>query len=199
MKKILKGILLFAIIGCFTGGCFAWDDEVAGTTDITVYYQQYRDFSFKIGAGDDWRMYDFNPAKMSGGGFSVAHNLAEWFAVWTQLSFFGTVDSSQVPDNTVRIINNLQGIRYQTRKYGPLNLYGKAGAGITWYGFNAFGSGTTFSAGYGGGANVWLNNNIGITLDASHIMMMLPNLTDMDNREKVDSGMAYTTGITFRF
>ena len=200
MKKLSKCFLLLAIIGCFAGGCFAadWNDEIVGTTEITGYYQQYRNFSFETGLSD----WDFTPARLSGGGFSVAQNIAEWFAVWTQLSVFGTVNqpSADGYENSVRVIHNLQGIRYQTKQYGPLRFYGKVGAGIAWYGFSSLdASGTTFSAGYGGGVNVWFNKNIGITLDASHSLMALPNLTDLDGREKFDSGMSYTTGLTFRF
>jgi len=215
MKKLSRGVLLLAIIGCFAGGCFAsdWDDEIAGTTEITGYYQQYRNFSFETGypywdfkpPSDDPRI---DPIVLSGGGVTVAQNLAEWFAVWTQLSFFGRA-TQQISnyENSVRVIHNLQGIRYQTKQYGPLRFYGKVGAGIAWYGFSLYDpyygymdmSGTTFSAGYGGGMNVWFNKNIGITLDVSHSLMALPNLTDLDGREKFDSGMSYTTGLTFRF
>ena len=204
MKKLFKGILLLAIIGCFAGVCFA--DEVAGTTEITGYYQQYRDFSFETG----WSDWDFAPTRLAGGGFSVAQNLAEWFAIWTQLSIYGTVNQQSMSgsEKSVRVINNLQGIRYQTREYGPLRLYAKFGAGIAWYGFSLYYpnvgyvnmGGTKFSAGYGGGANIWFHKNIGITLDASHVLNSLPNLTNVDDgREKFDSGMVYTTGLTFRF
>ena len=206
MKKIfnrhfLKGMLSIAIIVGFAGGCFAWDDELAGTTEITLYYQQYRDFSFETGVVP----FDFSPTRLSGGGLSVAQNIAEWFALWTQLSVYGAVDQwtdfggGVHAENKVRILNNLQGVRYQTRQYGPFRFYGKAGAGVSIYNFSIHGSGASFSAAYGGGANIWLNRNIGITLDASHVLMSLPNVTDMDGRERFDSGMTYTTGLTFRF
>ena len=209
MKKLLKGILLLTIIGCFAGGGFA--DEIAGTTEITGYYQQYRDFSYKSGVSG----WDFDPTRLAGGGFSIAQNIADWFAIWTQVSFYGTVDqaSNYGNMNSVRIINNLQGIRYQTKQYGPLQVYGKAGAGVTNYSLYLGGydfGGTKFSAGYGGGAHVWFHKNIGITLDVSHILNSLPNMenyfTDYNgnkmkfpDREKFDSGMVYTTGLTFRF
>ena len=192
------------VIGCFAGGCFAWDDELAGTTEITGYYQQYRDFSFETG----YDLFDFSPTRLSGGGFSVAHNIAEWFALWTQLSFFGSVEQEAYGSNkSVRIINNLEGIRYQTPQYGPFRFYGKVGAGITWYGFDYFGdgsdgiSGTRFSFGYGGGMNIWLNRNIGFTLDVTHIGMNLPNFDfpDAKGRKSWDFGLTYTPGITFRF
>ena len=204
MKKLLKAILLLAMISCFAGGCFALDDEIAGTTEITLYYQQHRNFNFKTGQ-DGW---DFDKTRLSGGGFSIAHNLAYWFAIWTQLSFYGTAtQEGSLYDNmgyeypkSVRIIHNLEGIRYQTRQYGPLQLYGKAGVGIVHFNlFDGAWSETKFSAGYGGGANIWMHKNIGITLDVSHHLMSLPNLTDLDSREKFDSGLAYTTGLTFRF
>ena len=199
-----KVIFLLAIMSCFAGSCFAWDDEITGTTEITGYYQQYRNFSFETGR-DSW---NFDPTRLSGGGFSVSHNFAYWFAIWSQFSFYGTANQEGVLyDNegyaypkSVRIIHNLEGLRYQTRQYGPLQFYGKAGVGFVHYSlFDGALSGTKFSAGYGGGANVWLHKNIGITLDVSHNLLNLPNLTDLDGREKFDSGMTYTTGLTFRF
>ena len=210
MKKLLKGILALATIGCFACGCFA-QDEIAGTTEITGYYQQYRDFSFETGMGEYGINNSFAPTTMAGGGFSVARNLAEWFAVWAQLSFYGTVnqwaDYGMVKvQNSVRIIHNLEGIRYQTKQYGPLRLYGKVGAGVVRYSlYDGLISDTKFSAGYGGGVNVWFSKNIGLTFDASHTLLALPNLEDLyentkfQGREKWDSGMAYTTGLTFRF
>jgi hypothetical protein len=197
MKK-LKGILLLAIIGFFAGSGFAWDDEIAGTTEVTGYYQQYRNFSFKTGYSD----WDFAPTELSGGGFSVARNLADWFALWTQLSFYGTATQGTIGDypKSVRIIHNLEGIRYQTKLYGPFQFYGRVGAGFVWYSlFDGLISGTKFSMGYGGGANVWLHKNIGITLDLSHNLMALPDLTGSSDREKFDSGLTYTAGLTFRF
>ena len=211
MKNLFKGIFIITVIGCFASGGFAadWNDDLAGTTEITGYYQQYRDFSFKTGFSDSGSStYDINPTRLSGGGFSVAHNLAEWFAIWMQLSIYGTVDQ---PAMSVRVINELQGIRYQTKQYGLFRFYGKGGAGFTRYSMAAkflgyeFGS-TKFSAAYGGGVNVWLNKNIGITLDVSHILNAMPNFEDLfyddvklPGRDKFDSGMSYTTGLTFRF
>jgi hypothetical protein len=229
MKKLFKGILSLAIIGCFAYGCFAadWNDEIAGTTEITGYYQQFRNFSFKTGMDEVGIYNDFAPARMVGGGFSVAQNYAEWFAIWSQLSIYGTVKQwanvgSDEAENNVRVIHNLQGIRYQTKQYGPLRFYGKGGAGfarysLTYYDPYFFGgyvdiSSTKVSLGYGGGVNVWFNKHIGLTFDASHILSGLPNLEDLykeykdyfgtvkfPGREKFDSGMTYTAGLTFRF
>ena len=202
MKKLLKGVLLLAIISCFAGVCFAWEDEIAGTTEITGYYQQYRDFGMRTGNPE----LDFSPVRLSGGGFSVAHNIAEWFAIWTQVSFYGTIDQGVVIDGqygfpkTARIINNLEGIRYQTRQYGPFRFYGKGGMGFSWY--NLYGGvegGMKFSAGYGGGVNIWINNNIGITLDLTHVAMGLPKVSEGEGRKRFDSGLTYTPGLTFRF
>ena len=208
MKKLLRGMLLLAAVGCFSVSCFAWDDELAGTTEITGYYQQYRNFSFDTGNS----LLDFSPTALAGGGFSIARNFAEWFAIWMQLSVGGTTTQDQVPlglnitrKKNVRIINELQGIRYQTKQYGPFRLFGKVGAGFTNYSlYEGLISATKFSAGWGGGVNVWMSNNIGITLDVSHILMGLPNLelepeSGRQKQEKFDSGMNYTTGITFRF
>jgi hypothetical protein len=209
MKKLFKGILLLAIIGCFACGCFA--QEIAGTTEITGYYQQYRNFSFETGMKDLGYDWDLNPARLGGGGFSIAQNIADWFAIWTQFTFYGTSTQGEINysqylyPKSVRVIHNLQGIRYQTLQYGPFQLYGKAGAGFVNYSlFDGLLGGTKFTAGYGGGVHVWLHKNIGITLDASHSVNALPNLEDyfdvkLPGREKFDSGMIYTTGLTFRF
>ena len=204
MKNLFKWTLLLAIIGCFAGPGYA--DEIAGTTEVTLYYQQYRDFSFNTG----WSDWDFTPIRLSGGGFSAAQNIAEWFALWSELTIYGTADQQAPSGNEkkVRVINNLQGIRYQTKQYGPLRLYAKFGMGIVHYGFNLYFpntgyvgmGGLKFSASYGGGANVWFHQNIGLTFEASHILKALPNLTEIDDgREKFDSGMAYRAGLTFRF
>ena len=211
MKRILNGLLSLALIGGFAVGCFAWEDELAGTTEITGFYQQYRDFSMM---GDGTYTTKFEPKRLAGGGFSVAQNLADWFAIWLQMSFYGKVNQDiarydffgepdGVTPKSVRIINELQGIRYQTKQYGPFRLYGKGGAGVVWYGFDLMGgsiSGTKFSAIYGGGADIWLSKNIGITLDVSHVLYRLPRLNyDKPDLEKFDSGIVYTTGLTFRF
>ena len=202
-RNVLFSVMIVASIGCFAASGVA-QDEITGTTEITGYYQKYQNFSFNTGVSE----LNFSPTELSGVGFSVAQNIADWFALWTQLTINGTnkqwADGGDgyLYENSVRIINNLQGIRYQTKQYGPFRLYGKFGAGFTHYSFNMLGyelSGTKFSAGYGGGADIWFSKHIGVTLDVSHTMMMLPNLTDVDGRESVDSGLAYTTGLTFRF
>lgn len=168
-----------------------------GETEITGYYQQYRDFSFNLGAG--YQADSFSADKLRGGGFTVAQNIADWFAVWTQLSVFGTLEQG---DKSVRVINNLQGIRYQTKLHGPFRFYVKGGMGFSYYSFDFAGygvSGTKFSAAYGGGTDIWLHKNFGIVLDVSQVFAGLPNLTDVSGRDKWDSGLAYTTGLTVRF
>jgi len=212
MRKIFNVLLSLALLGGFAGGCFgqvSWDDEVTGTTEVTGFYQQYRDFSFVAGGH-----YDFTPEVMTGGGFTIAHNLADWFALWLQVSIYGKVKQDILSRDIitgeeflfapkrVRIVNEIQGIRYQTKQYGPFRLYGKGGLGIVWYNFDVEGGSlgyTKFSALYGGGTDIWLHKNIGITLDISHVMYILPELTGQPGREKVDSGLTYTTGLTFRF
>jgi hypothetical protein len=182
---VFLSILLLAAINSFA----------EGDTEITGYYQQYRNFSFKTGVSSA----DFSADKLKGVGFSVAQNIAPWFALWTQLSVFGTLDQT---DKSVRIINNLEGVRYQTKLYGPFRLYAKGGLGFSYYSFNIQGtglSGAKFSAAYGGGTDIWLNKHFGLVLDVTQVLMGLPNLTDLSGRESWDSGLAYTTGLTLRF
>lgn len=166
-----------------------------GETEITGFYQQYRDFSYRIGLPE----VDFEPRSLTGGGFSIAQNMAPWFAMWTQFSFYGSAENAGL---RVRMINNQQGVRYQTKNYGPLRLYAKGGLGFSRFsidaGPNSAGD-TKFSAAYGGGAHIWMHDHVGVNLDVSHVLTGLPNLTDLETREKWDSGLVYTTGLTFRF
>ncbi|NLV30998.1 MAG: porin family protein [Acidobacteria bacterium] len=166
-----------------------------GETEITGFYQQYRDFSYTVGLEE----YDLAPRSLGGGGFSIAQNMAPWFAMWTQFSFFGSAENAGL---RVRMINNQQGVRYQTKEYGPVRLYAKGGLGFSRFSIDT-GQGslgdTKFSAAYGAGAHIWMHKHAGINLDLSHVLTGLPNLTDLDTREKWDSGLVLTTGLTLRF
>jgi hypothetical protein len=187
-----RSALLIAVL-FFGAVCALADDEQS--TEIQGYYQTYRNFSFKTGASD----FDIPSTALNGGGFAVAQNVAPWFAMWTQLTIYGTANS---PNNTVRIIHNLEGVRWQTKKHGPLQLYAKFGMGFAHYGMNVGGNSigdTKFSLGYGGGAVIWASEHCGLVLDASHSLMSLPNLTDLSGRDKWDSGLAFSTGIAVRF
>lgn len=164
-------------------------------TEIMGYYQQYRNFSFQISGNPT--STDVPATVLKGGGFSIAQNLAPWFAIWSQTSFFGTAQSS---DGllTVRVINNLEGVRWQTKQYGPLRLYVKGGMGFSNFRMGDIGSDTKLSLGYGAGAQLWAKW-LGLTFDASHIVMGLPNLTGANGRDKWDSGLTITTGLAIRF
>ena len=187
----IKSVLLISMILFTAVHVFA-----EGETEITGFYQQYRNFDYKIGVSEA----DFPPTPLKGGGFSIAQNLAPWFALWTQFSFYGSVEHAGL---RVRILNNQQGIRYQTRDYGPFRFYAKGGLGFSHFSMDIPGIGsagdTKFSVAYGGGANIWMHKNFGVVLDLSHVGMGLPNLTDLDSREKWDSGLVYTAGLTVRF
>lgn len=201
-QSTFKSLALAALVLCIAGPAVAQDET---STEITGYYQQYRNFSFDAGGG-----VAFDDTKLTGGGFTLAQTLAPWFAVWTQVSIYGSAEGPTTPLGesllNVRIINNLYGVRYQTQEYGPLRFYGKAGLGFSNFGFNSpngnFGS-TKFSVGYGGGAQVWMHRNFGLTLDVSHITMSLPNLFPgadiVPGREGWDSGLTYTGGVSVRF
>jgi hypothetical protein len=161
-------------------------------TEIQGFYQTYGDFSFNPGEGVP--ILNVPDTRLNGGGFNLAQNLAPWFAMWTQLSFFGSVDA---PPSRVRIINNLQGMRWQ-KNYGPLRLYGKFGLGFSHFNFEDVGGNVKFSASYGGGVQVWADW-IGVSFDASQVFMGVPHLFEADGRDKWDSGIALTTGVAFRF
>ncbi len=186
-----KGLLLIAVI-LGVGVCASAQEG----TEIHGFYQGYRDFSYRTGIEE----LDIADAKLSGGGFGFAYNLAPWFAMWTQFSFFGTVEQP-TSSMSARLISNLQGFRFQTQQYGPIRIYGKAGLGFANHNLNIQGSqfgSTKFSFGYGGGVQIWLSGSFGLNLDASHLIIGLPNLTDLPEREKWDSGLTFTTGVALR-
>ncbi len=162
------------------------------STEIYGFYQDYRNFSFQIGGGS---VFDVPEIKMSGGGFGFVQNLAPWFAIWNQFAFYGAVEQLF----RIQVLNELQGIRFQTQQYGPLQLYAKGGVGFSRYGIESLGSSYHVSFSYGGGAQIWLNDWLGAVLDGSHVIMGLPNLTDLPDREKWDSGLAFTAGLAVRF
>lgn len=175
--------------------CASAQEETS--TEIYGFFQGYRNFDFNLGSG--YEVANIEKAIMKGGGFGIAQNLAPWFAVWTQFSFWGSAEN---PYLRVRIIHNLQGVRYQTPMYGPFRLYGKGGVGFTNFGVEtASGSGgeTKISFGYGGGAQVWMADYLGLFVEGTHVIMGMPNLTDADGRDKWDSGLSLTTGIALRF
>ncbi len=165
------------------------------STEIQGYYQAYRNFSYKTGISE----IDIPETNLSGGGFTVAQNLAPWFAFWTQLTFYG---SAEQPLHKVRIINNLQGMRWQTKLYGPLQLYAKGGLGFSHYSMDVAGSSLgeyKFSLAYGGGAFIWATDHFGIVLDATHTSSGVPNLTDLSGRDSWDSGLTLASGLAVRF
>jgi hypothetical protein len=193
-RIVLKSLFLISIV-IGTAVYAAAGDEA--NTEITGYYQQYRDFSYKTGVTG----IEIPPTSLKGGGFSIARNLAPWFAMWTQFTFYGSAEQPSV--FSARIIHNLEGIRYQTKQYGPLRLYAKAGLGFANYSLKfsgtASGGETKLSMAYGAGAHVWMGDHFGINLDASNVVMGVPKLLDSNDRDKWDSGLVLTTGLTVRF
>ena len=174
--------------------CALAQDETS--TEISGFYQGYRNFDYRTGYGEE---VDIRKAEMNGGGFGIAQNLASWFALWTQFSFLGTTES---PYLSVRIINNLQGLRYQTPQYGPFRFYGKGGIGFTNYSINLAGQSggeTKLSVGYGGGAQLWMADYLGLFVEGTHIIMGVPQISEFDDRDKWDSGLSLMTGIALRF
>jgi len=175
--------------------CVAFPAAAQESTEIHGFYQGYRNFDFGTGVDE----FDIPGAKLNGGGFQLVYNLASWFGFWTQFSFYGAAEREFV---RVGLFNELQGVRYQTRQYGPFCLYGKGGIGFTRFSVDILGSSLTdykMSFAYGGGVQIWMGDRFGVVLDASHLVTGLPNLTDLPGREKWDSGLVVTTSLAFRF
>jgi hypothetical protein len=164
-------------------------------TEIQGFYQSYRNLDFRTGLEG----VEIEGAVLQGGGFTLAQNLAPWFAFCTEFTFYGSAEQNGM---RVRIFNNLYGLRYQTQQYGPLRLYAKVGLGYSNYNMDILGTGlsnTKFSFSYGGGAQVWMTDNFGIVLDAAHSINGVPNLTDLPGRDSWDSGLTLSAGLAVRF
>lgn len=190
--RLFKG---FSLIVVLLGLCVCGSAQE--TTEVYGFYETYRNFDYKTGNDPA----DFQDVKLNGGGGGIAYNVAPWFALWTQLSFFGSPENDYL---SVRVINNLQGVRYQTPQYGPFIFYGKGGLGFTNYGVtDRYYGGSAgfykFSAGYAGGVQVWTTDSLGLVLEVSHLLMGVPHLYDTEDRDKWDSGLTYKTGLAFRF
>ena len=78
-----KCVLLLAVLFFAANTCLAQDE---GGTEITGFYQQYRQFSFNTGVPN----VVIPETELSGGGFGIAHDFVPWFALWTQFSFYGS-------------------------------------------------------------------------------------------------------------
>ncbi len=184
-----KCALVLLLMSFAAGNSLAQDES---NTEITGFYQQYRNFSFNLGSG-----FAIPETHLTGGGFNITQNFTDWFGLFTQFSFYGKVGQSVgLP---VRIINNQQGPRWQTKQHGPFRLYVKGGLGFSHFGFDNIGSDTKLSLAYGGGVQVWFAKSAGLTLDLSHVLMGLPNLTGAQGRDKWDSGLVFTPGVSIRF
>lgn len=184
--------MLLSLIFC--SAVFASAQEY--NTEIQGFYQGYQDFSFKTG----FEPIDIAETKLKGGGFEVAQNLAPWFAFWTRFSFYGAAEQPGI--FRARMFNNLYGFRYQTEQYGPFRVYGKVGLGYSNFSMDLQGSSggeTKFSFAYGAGAQIWMSEHVGAVLEASHNINGLPNVTDMEAREKWDSGLTLSAGLAVRF
>lgn len=193
------GILLLSMILCATIYASAQEQN----TEIHGFYQTYRNFDLHNGtssSGADYSAFDVSKAHFNGGGFTIVQNIAPWFAMWTQFSFYG---KAKGPNTSVGMFNNLEGVRYQTKQHGPFRFFVKGGVGFSRYSIdiqsNSYGSETKLSAAYGGGAQIWFSDHFGVVLDVSHVTMGLPNLSNAKSRDSWDSGLTYTTALAVRF
>ncbi len=198
MKSYMSGFRLCLVLATILfGALYAAAQDTS--TEIQGFYQTYKDFSFK--AGDGYEDLDIKNTRLGGGGFTIAQNLAPWFAFWSQTTFYGSAEGDAIK---ARVINNLEGLRYQKRVGGPLEIYGKVGMGfshinLSFRSGDDIGGEYKFAFSYGAGAFLWIKEGFGLVFDASNLMMGMPNLTDASGRDKWDSGLTLTTGIAIRF
>jgi hypothetical protein len=198
MKSLVSstGCVLVVVMVLFCATYASADDT---STEIQGFYQTYKDFSFKLGSG--YEDLDLKGTRLGGGGFTIAQNLAPWFAFWSQTAFYGSAENEYIK---ARVINNLEGLRFQKRFHGPIEVYGKVGMGFSHTNLS-FKSGSDiggeykFALAYGGGAFIWVKDSFGFVLDASQMFMGLPNLTNASGRDRWDAGLTLTTGIAIRF
>ncbi len=198
MKSFMFSSRIFLIVTTILLGaiCASAQDT---STEIQGFYQTYKDFSFK--AGNGFEDFDIENTRLGGGGFTIAQNLAPWFAFFSQTTFYGSAEGANIK---ARVINNLEGLRYQKKVGGPLEVYGKVGMGFSHVSLSYkdggdIGGEYKFALSYGAGAFLWIKEGFGLVFDASNLMMGMPNLTDQPGRDKWDAGLTLTTGIAFRF
>jgi len=163
--------------------------------ELRGFFQQDRAFSLWSGSPD----FDIQGARSKGGGFGFALTPAEWFALWTEVSFFSGVRQG---DYTLSFLVETQGLRYSTAWRGPFRVYGRGGVGFARFAFEGPGFAAAYykmSLVYGGGAEVRLSDPVSFFVDASALTMGLPELTAVPGRDKWDTSILLGFGIAVKF
>lgn len=162
---------------------------------LELFYQRIQGFDFNSGSP----AFDIRDESFNGGGFGFVYHLTPWLGLWTHTSFYGGVRQNEI---TLKLINQVQGLRVSAPGAGPVTLYGKGGLGFARYVFTVPGAegvrvGTTFN--FGGGAEFELRPGMFFQLEASRMTLSLPNLTNLPDRDRWDGVALITAGIGFQF
>jgi hypothetical protein len=190
MKNLLP--VLFLLFGCNI--CLA---QYGPQGQLDLYYQRVQGFDYRSGSSS----FDIEGANLNGGGFGIGYNLTDVFSIWTQTSFY---TGAKQGDLDLKFINQIQGIKLTKRDLGSVNLFVKGGMGFARYVFKQEGfSGEsvffsqTFN--YGGGAEIGIGEGIYFFVELSQMSMGLPNITGSPDRDKWDSNILITSGISLFF
>lgn len=163
--------------------------------EVRGFFQQDRSFSLWSGSPE----FDIRGARAKGGGLGFALTPAEWFALWSEVSFFSSVRQGSY---TLSFMVESQGLRYSTAWRGPLRLYGRGGVGFARFAFEGPGFAAAYykmSLVYGGGAEVRLGDPVSFFVDAAALTMGLPELTAVPGRDKWDTSILLGFGIAVKF
>lgn len=193
----MKRLLAVAFVLLFTGSLLLAQPEFS-EVEFQGYYQRIQGFSF---SPSGFEGFNFEDEGFNGGGFGINYNLNHWFGIFSNTSFLGGVEQSQLQ---MKIINQAQGAKLTKRGLGPANVYAKAGVGFVRYVFSSGGQDLSINYStsflYGGGAEIKFKEGMYLVLDLSSLALGLPQLVqDFDGRDKWDSSLAITTGVMFSF
>lgn len=163
--------------------------------EIQLYYQSVQGFDFDSGTP----LFSISDEDFQGGGFGFVYNLNSWFGLWSQSTFFGGVEQNEI---SLKLINQMQGVKLTARDLGPINLFGKGGMGFTRFvfetpTFETVRFGTSFN--FGGGIEYVLKEGLLLIVEGTQMSMSLPDISGLPDRDKWDSNLLVTVGIAFQF
>ncbi|RPJ59939.1 MAG: hypothetical protein EHM23_12210 [Acidobacteria bacterium] len=189
----LKMRLFITVVVLSLAGSLCLAQDEFSEVEFSGFYQRVQGFDFQGVQG-----FEFESEAFNGGGFGFVYNLNPFFGIFSQTSFLGGVEQSNVK---LRFINQAQGVKL-TKRSDKINVFGKGGIGFVRHVFDFSGQesvdyGTSFLL--GGGTEIKIQEGMWLMLDLSRNVMGLPQLTINPDRDKWDSNWIITTGVSFQF
>ena len=189
----MRRLFLFLLV-VFAGSSLAYAQGPSG--EFRLYYQTIRDFNYRTGLPD----FEFQGDSFHGGGFGFVYDLNPRLGIYSDTAFLRGPEAGGIKLN---LINQVQGIKLTARELGPLNVYAKGGIGFARYIFSASGSdlGVYWQSNFdlAGGVDFEINDGFYFYIEAKRMVMSLPRLTNVEDRDKWNGSLGLATGIAFRF